>query len=47
MVVGGTTPGLVVLGHVRKQARQENKTVSSMLPFPLHQFLHPSLEFLP
>jgi hypothetical protein len=41
MIVGGTIPGLVVLGSRRKQAEQAvmSKAVSSTLPWFLHQLL--------
>jgi hypothetical protein len=47
--VGGIIPGLVVLEHVRKQAKQENKTVSSMFPRLCISPCIPAycLEFLP
>jgi hypothetical protein len=43
--VGGTIPGLVVFGSIRKQAEQArgSKTVSNISPWPLHQFLLPDL----
>jgi hypothetical protein len=39
--VGGPTPGLLVLGSIRKQVEQamKSKPVSSALPWPLHQLL--------
>ena len=39
----GSTPGLVVLGSIKKQAEEamETKTVSSIPPWPLHQFPSP------
>jgi hypothetical protein len=42
-MVGGTIPGLVVLGSIRKQAEQAmgSKPVSSIPPWPLHQLLLP------
>jgi hypothetical protein len=42
-IVGGTIPGLVVLGSIRKQAEQArgSKPVSSSPPWPLHQLLPP------
>jgi hypothetical protein len=46
--VGGSIPGLVVLGSIRKQAEQarENKPVSKIAPWPLQQLLLPDpLEF--
>jgi hypothetical protein len=41
--VGGTIPGLGVLGSIRKQAEQArgSKPVSSIPPWPLHQPLLP------
>jgi hypothetical protein len=41
--VGGTIPGLVVLGSIRQQAEQArgSKPVSSIPPWPLHQLLLP------
>ena len=47
-LVGGTIPGLVVLGSIKKQAEQarESKPVSNIPPWPLHQLLLPDvLEF--
>ena len=43
--MGGATPGLVVLGSVRKQAEQAigSKAVSSTAPWPLHHLFSPSL----
>jgi len=43
--MGGTTPGIVVLGAIRKQAEEamRSKPVSSTLPWPLHQLLPPAL----
>jgi hypothetical protein len=43
-IVGGATPGLVVLGSIRKQAEQARgcNPVSSVHPWPLHQLLPPS-----
>ena len=40
-MVGGTIPGLVVLGSIRKQAEQAmmSKLVSSRPLWPLHQLL--------
>ena len=40
-MVGGTTPELVVLGSIRKQAEQamRSKPESSIPPWPLHQLL--------
>jgi hypothetical protein len=37
--VGGTIPGLAVLGSIRKQAEQArgSKPVKNILPWPLHQ----------
>jgi hypothetical protein len=46
--VGGTIPGLVVLGSLREQAEQArgSNPVKSIPPWPLHQLLHPEqLEF--
>jgi hypothetical protein len=39
--VGGTIPGLVVLGSLRKQAEKArgSKPVCNILPWPLHQLL--------
>ena len=52
-MVGDVTPGLVVLGSIRKQAKQarRSKPVSSTPSWPLHQLLLPDqvpvfLEFL-
>jgi hypothetical protein len=44
-LVGGTIPGLVVLGSIRKQAEQVkgSKPVSNIPPWPLHQLLLPDL----
>jgi hypothetical protein len=43
-IVGGAIPGLVILGSIRKQAKQVRgrKPVSSIPPWPLHQLLPPS-----
>jgi hypothetical protein len=43
--VGGTIPGLVVLGSIREQAEQarRSKPVSNIPPWPLHQLLLPDL----
>jgi hypothetical protein len=43
--VGGSIPGLVVLGSIRKQAEQArgSKAVSNIPPWPLHQLLLPAL----
>jgi hypothetical protein len=43
--VGGSIPGLVVLGSIRKQAEQarRSKAVSNIPPWPLHQLLLPDL----
>jgi len=43
-IVGGTIPGLVVLGSIRKQVEQvrESKPVSNIPPWPLHHLLPPS-----
>jgi hypothetical protein len=40
-LVGGTIPGLVVLGSIGKQAEQTSgrKPVSNISPWPLHQLL--------
>ena len=40
-LVGGTIPGLVVLGSIRKQAEQArgNKPVSNIPRWPVHQLL--------
>jgi hypothetical protein len=37
-LVGGVTPGLVVLGSIRKQAEQASgsKSVRNIPPWPLH-----------
>jgi hypothetical protein len=44
-LVGGTIPGLGVLGSIRKQAEQSrgSKTVKNIPPWPLHQLLLPDL----
>jgi hypothetical protein len=44
-LVGGTIPGLVVLGSIRKQAEQARggKPVKNIPPWPLHQLLLPDL----
>ena len=44
-LVGGAIPGLVVLGSIRKQAKQArgSKPVSNILSWPLHQLLLPDL----
>jgi len=44
-VVGGTTPGLVVLGSIRKQTEQArgSKPVSNIPLRPLHQLQLPDL----
>ena len=44
-LVGGTLPGLVVLGSIREQAEQArgSKPVSNIPPWPLHQLLLPDL----
>jgi hypothetical protein len=41
--MGGTIPGLVVLGSIRKEAEQAmgSKPVSSIPPCPLYQLLPP------
>ena len=40
-LVGGTIPGLIVLGSIRRQAEQvrRSKSVSNIPPWPLHQLL--------
>ena len=40
-LVGGTIPGLVVLGSIREQAEQarRSKLVRNIPPWPLHQLL--------
>ena len=42
-MVGGTIPCLVVLDDIIKQAEQarRNEPISSLSPWPLHQFLPP------
>ena len=42
-ILGGFIPGLVVLGSIKEQAEQArgSKPVSSIPPWPLHQFLPP------
>ena len=44
-LVGGTIPGLVVLGSIREQAEQArgSKPVNNIRPWPLHQLLLPNL----
>ena len=44
-LVGGTIPGLVALGSIRKQTEQArgSKPVSNTPPWPLHQLLLPNL----
>ena len=44
-LVGGTIPGLVVLGSIREQAEQarRGKPVKNIPPWPLHQLLLPDL----
>jgi hypothetical protein len=44
-IVGDATPGLVVLGSIRKQAEQARGStpVSSAPLWPLHQLLLPAL----
>jgi hypothetical protein len=44
-VVGGTIPGLVVLGFIREQVEQArgSKPVRNIPPWPLHQLLLPDL----
>jgi hypothetical protein len=43
--VGGAISGLVVLGSIRKQAKQTrgSKPVKNIPPWPLHQLLLPDL----
>jgi len=41
-IVSGAVPGLVVLGSIRKQAR-ERRPVRNIPPWPLHQLLLPDL----
>jgi hypothetical protein len=43
--VGGTIPGLVVLGSIREQAEQArgSKPVMNIPPWPLNQLLLPDL----
>ena len=45
LLVGGTIPGLVVLGSIREQAEQArgSKPVNNIPPWPLHQLLLPDL----
>jgi hypothetical protein len=45
LLVGGTIPGLVVLGSIREQAEQarESKPVRNIPPWFLHQLLLPDL----
>jgi hypothetical protein len=45
LLVGGTIPGLVVLGSTRKQVEQArgSKPVSNIPPWPLYQLLLPTL----
>ena len=42
-MVGGATPGLMVLAAIRKQAKQamKSKPVSNILLWPMHQLLPP------
>ena len=44
-LVGGTIPGLVVLGSIREQAEQArgSKPARNIPPWPLHQLLLPAL----
>jgi hypothetical protein len=44
-LVGGTIPGLVVLGSIREQAEQarRSKPIKNIPPGPLHQLLLPDL----
>jgi hypothetical protein len=44
-LMGGTIPGLVVLGSIREQAKQArgSKPVRNIPPWPLHQLLLPDL----
>jgi hypothetical protein len=43
-LVGGTIPGLVVLGSIRKQAEQARASKPvNIPPWPLHQLLLPDL----
>jgi hypothetical protein len=44
-LVGGTIPGLVVLGFIREQAEQarRGKPVKNIPPWPLYQLLLPDL----
>ena len=44
-LVGGTIPGLVVLGSIREQSEQARggKPVKNIPPWPLHQLLLPDL----
>jgi hypothetical protein len=44
-LVGGTIPGLVVLGSIREQAEQARggKPVKNIPPWPLHRLLLPDL----
>jgi hypothetical protein len=44
-LVGGTIPGLVVLGSIIEQAEQArgSKPVKNISPWPLHQLLLPDL----
>jgi hypothetical protein len=45
LLVGGTIPGLVLLGSIRKQAEQArgSKPVRNIPPWFLHQLLLPGL----
>ena len=42
-IVGGTTPGQVVLGSIRKQAKEamRGKSMSNNFSWPLYQILPP------
>jgi hypothetical protein len=44
-LVGGTIPGMVVLGSISEQAEQARgrKPVRNIPPWPLHQLLLPAL----
>jgi hypothetical protein len=44
-IVGGTIPGLAVLGSIREQAEQPrgSKPVKNIPPWPLHQLLFSDL----
>jgi hypothetical protein len=47
-IVGGAIPRLAVLGCIRKQEEQArgSKSVSNISPWPLHQLLRYSPDFL-